>query len=161
MEHWPLHDNWKSHLQRVQNEMTGNFNPWKCPKYWQKNIWQGYLGWQSICLVIKTLTRATGLHKVMARPHGNSLLITSPQYCPTSSASCWWVSCLSNSFPEFLSLYRSPTYPLLPSYWPFSSLLRRCVRQMRQNRDTSSQCTKKLSHNKHTLWYANSHNTQR
>lgn len=56
--------------------------------------------------------------------HFDTWLVTSPHTkCPTFSASGWWISCLRFFPPEFLPLPGSPAYPLLPSYWVFSSLL--------------------------------------
>ena len=51
-------------------------------------------------------------------------------------------SLTSDSFPEFVFLPGNLTYPLLPCYWPFRSLLNQSegkrLRQVRENRDPSS-----------------------
>lgn len=53
-------------------------------------------------------------------------------------------SSASDSFPEFISLPRSPTYHLLPHYQSFSSLVtfQKVPEADEVKRDTSSQCTK-------------------
>lgn len=47
--------------------------------------------------------------------------------------------------PELFSIPRSPTYTLLPSHWPFCSLLNQYKDAL--GRDPSLQCTKCLIHN--------------
>lgn len=60
-------------------------------------------------------------------------LITSSQYCTSDFLHVrLGKSPASHSFPEFLSLPESPTYPLLPS---LIKPIRKCHRQVRLNRD--------------------------
>lgn len=68
-------------------------------------------------------------------------LITSSQYCTSDFLHVWLGKApASHSFPEFLSLPESPTYPLLPS---LIKSIRKCRRQGRLNRDVFAHSVQK------------------
>lgn len=49
-------------------------------------------------------------------------LVTSLPYCTSDFPCVWLANSLPPSlFPEFLSLFRNPAFPLMPRYWPFRS----------------------------------------